>query len=364
MRVLFVNSVRSRGGGVSSGHALARGLADAGHEVTVACNAAGELLGRLRTESGISVVPIRFGADYDPFAAHALARTARRARAEVALADRRKDVKLLIAARLFGPRVPIVHRHGAPSVLRDSIAYRMLWRRIQAMIVNSAAMRSALLRATPWLESIPIEVIPNGVDASTFRPLPERRDKARAALRIPAGAFVIAYHGTLQRRKRVDLLIRAVATMPPQLCSHLLLIGDGPDRRSLERLACSHDVNVTFTGARQDVADVLSAADAAAHLSSAEGFSNTVLEDMACGLPVVATDEHSHAEQIVDGVTGHLVAPEPFAVADALSALASDPGGRALMGGAARETAARKYTIDGMVRRYWSVLSRAAGPLH
>jgi len=358
VRILFVNSVRRTGGGVSSAVTLARGLARSGHAVTLACNMNGELRRRLLDDTTLALAPIRFGPDVDPFAALALARAIRRTGAEVALADRRKDVKLLLTARLFGARIPIVHRNGAPSVMRETWLYRFLWRRIHGMVVNSNAMRHRLLESSPWLEAVPITVVHNAVDTHLFRPLPELRVRARQELGIPADAFVIAFHGIFQSRKRLGLLLSAVARVPEPQHAHVLLIGDGPERASLEQQARALGARATFTGLRTDVPELLAAADVAAHLSSAEGLSNTVLEDLACGLPVVATDEHSHPEQIDDGVTGLLVAPEPVAVADALRALA-EPGTRAVMARAARATAETRFPVDTMVGEYIEVLRKA-----
>jgi glycosyltransferase involved in cell wall biosynthesis len=236
-------------------------------------------------------------------------------------------------------------------VLRDGFSYRLAWRRLSAMIVNSAAMRAALLDATPWLESVPIHVVHNGVDTERFTPLPGLRAAMRTELGIAPDAFVVAFAGILQPRKRVDLLVRAAA----QARVHLLLIGDGPDRTALDALARELGVAATFTGHRTDLARLLAAADAAAHLSAAEGFSNSVLECLACGLPVVATDEHSHPEQVDDGVSGVLVRPDAAAVAGALERLRRDPDERARLARAARETAVRRFGIDAMVRGYLAV---------
>lgn len=357
MRILLLNSVRRWGGGLTSAFVLARGLSRQ-HDVTVACNAMSPLRERL-DDTDIAVAPLRIGPDFDPLAAAALIRAVRRARADVILLDRRKDVKLYRLARLFGLRVPAVHRNGSPSSLRDAWSYRAVWSVLAGMIVNSQAMRRELIASIPWIAGIPMDVIYNGVDVDRFRP-PDDRRAARAAFGIPADAFVIAFAGVLQSRKRIDLLIRAVAAMPTGTNARLLLIGDGPERAALEALASRLAVTATFAGRRDDVATCLGAADIAAHLSSGEGFANSVLECLACGLPVVATDEHSHPEQIDDGVTGTLVPADVDTVAAALTRLACDPAARAAMGHAAREITVQRFTIPRMVDEYANVLARVA----
>lgn len=360
MRILFVNSVRGWGGGVSSALELARGLAAAGDEVTLACNAAGELRRRLRDQDAVRAAPVSSGPDFDPVSARVLARLVREHRADVAIADRRKDVKQLLIARMFGPGVPIVHRHGAPSTLRDALSYRLAWSRIAAMVVNSQAMRRALLDATPWLRDVEIHVVHNGVDSERFQPLPHLRAQTRAAQGIDENERVIAFHGILQPRKRVDLLVRAVSHLAPSDRPSLLIIGDGPERPALERLASELRVRALFTGLRDDVPQLLAAADAAAHLSAAEGFSNSVLEDLACGLPVIATDEHSHPEQIDPHITGLLVPPDAACLAEALRTLLADAPRLAAMARAARDTAVQRFSIASMVREYRDVLARAS----
>jgi glycosyltransferase involved in cell wall biosynthesis len=354
VRILVLNSVRGGGGGLRSAVELARGLAGAGHDVQVACNRAGALARRLAEIPGAQSHPLRIGPDYDPLATLALARLLRSVRPDVAIADRRKDVNLLVAARALGPHVPIVHRHGAPSALRSGATYRFFWTRIQALVVNSRAMREVLVAGAPWLAALPIEVIPNGVDTARFRPLPERRTEVRHMLGLPPHAFVVAFHGVLQARKRVPLLLRAVAELGPE--ARVLLVGAGPDAEALAREAEALGVLATFTGLRDDVPDVLAAADAYVHLSAAEGFSNSVLEALACGLPVVASDEHSHREQVTDAC-GFLVAPRVAAVAAALRRLMGDVPLRKRLADGARVKAQSDFDLGAMVRAYERLLA-------
>ncbi len=114
---------------------------------------------------------------------------------------------------------------------------------------------------------------------------------------------------------------------------------------------------MVFTGIREDIPELLSAADAAAHLSIAEGFSNSVIEAMACGLPVIASDATSHPEQVESGAQGILVPPGDWgSVADAIRWLHSDPTERQRLGKAARERAESEFSREGMLERYDRVL--------
>ena len=110
---------------------------------------------------------------------------------------------------------------------------------------------------------------------------------------------------------------------------------------------------ITFTGVREDVPELLSAADVAVHLSSAEGFANSVTEAMACGLPVIACDATSHPEQIEHGTRGLLVRlRNSQGVSEAIRFLASDPEKRLAMGWAARARVVTEFGWDRMLQRY------------
>jgi glycosyltransferase involved in cell wall biosynthesis len=360
MKILFLNSARDTGGGITSALELARGLAGRGHEVTVAAHPRGGIAQRLGGDAAIRVAPIAIRAELNPLRIWQLARLLRALRPDVVLADRRKDVKLAWAALRFSAGAALVHRHGAPSTLRDSTLYRLVWSRLDGLIVNSHAMRQELLAHTPWLAAIPIHVIHNGKDLRRWHPRPESRAAMRAALNLPPNAFIACYHGVLQARKNVDVLLRALAPRPPALGLHGLIIGAGEAQAALEQLARRLAVPARFTGARDDVAELLAAADVAVHLSSAEGFSNAVLEALASGLPVIASDATSHGEQVRDGIEGRLVPlRDEGAVLQALIGLARDADLRSRMARAARARAEREFGLETMSAAYEAALAAA-----
>jgi glycosyltransferase involved in cell wall biosynthesis len=361
VRILFVNSAREVGGGPTSALDLATGLADAGHRVIVACHPRSAIMGRLHDRPQIVALPIAIRAELNPWRVVQLRRAMRKAQPDVVLADKRKDVKLCFWARgrpSSGPA--IVHRHGAPSPLRDGAVYRFVWPRLQAMIVNSEAMKREMLRRTPWLAAVPLEVIHNGKDLSRYRPMPEERAAMRASLGIGEGEYVACFHGSALPRKRVGDLLEAAAGLAGRLEVHVLVIGEGPDANDLTETARTRGIRATFPGIRTDIPQVLSAADVSVHLSVAEGFSNSVVEALACGLPVIASDAHSHPEQVADAVTGRLVPPGDLgALCEALREFA-DPTVRGRASAAARAYAEARLGFDRMIEAYVEVLTRAA----
>ena len=363
MRILFVNSARPLAGGTTSACDLAAGLSERGHEVTVVVNPDSELLHGLAEHPAVRVAPLRLRSELNAWRAVRLSALLRRIRPDLVLADRRKDVKFSVAARVLLPDsrwIPVIHRHGAPSVLRDSAPYRFIWRRLQGVIVNSMTMRAALLSATPWLEPVGVCVVHNGKDTDRYRPMPELRNRSRAVLGVAPDAFVVCFHGVIQPRKNVDVLIDAVATLAGERSVTALIAGDGPQLPALREIAVARRAPVVFAGMRRDIPHVLAAADVSAHLSSAEGFSNSVIEAMACGLPVIASSASSHPEQIVDGVHGLLVPlRDTPAVAHAIRRLRDDDEGRRRMGNQARDRTVTHFSLATMLDGYEAVFEQA-----
>ncbi|MEO1014162.1 MAG: glycosyltransferase [Pseudomonadota bacterium] len=183
------------------------------------------------------------------------------------------------------------------------------------VICVAQALKDELVRLGAPAEKI--RVLRNGVDLQLFRPLD--RDAARAAL--GANGPVIASVGHLVERKGHDLVIDAVALLPN---ATLLVVGDGPERSSLEERARDKGVadRVRFLGARAHEAlpEIYTAADALALGSTREGWPNVLLEAMACGAPAVAAPVWGCGEVIAEEAAGRLASERsPAAFAEALN---------------------------------------------
>lgn len=361
MRIVFVNSARGEGEATSTAIEICRGLAGREHEITIACHPRGYIAEQLAGDSRLTAVPLASGPALNPARVWQLARVIRRFEPDVVLVDEPEDLRLSFAARRLGRRFPIVHRQGAATRLKSNRLDRYLWgRELHTLIVNSDVMRNRIRESMPWLEELHIEVIPNGTDTTAYRPLPKLRHRMREELGIPDAAFVVCHHGWLQPKKHIDLLVRAVAELPRHLKVLALIVGAGPLLADTRRLAAELRAPVVFTGNRTDIPQLLSAADVAAHLSTAEDFSTSVIESLACGLPVVASDAACHLEQIEDGAHGVLVPPSSWkGVADALRWLASDREERERMSAAARERALKEFDSSRMIGRYEEILRQA-----
>ena len=211
-----------------------------------------------------------------------------------------------------------------------------------------------------------VERICNGVDTARFFPAADARRTVVAGSPFEAAdSIVVGTVGRLQAVKDQITLVRAFALARQQggvtaQALRLLIAGDGPLRGELEAEIRSAGVGdfVWLAGERKDVADVMRSLDMFVLPSRTEGISNTILEAMASGLPVVAFNSAAAAQLIQHGRNGVLAAGVDLpAFVRAALPLASDAGLRASLGAAARETACR---IDwrSVVSRFEAILSQ------
>jgi glycosyltransferase involved in cell wall biosynthesis len=205
-----------------------------------------------------------------------------------------------------------------------------------------------------------VHVVPNGVDASVFRPRP--RDELRAELALDNG-FVYACAGRLSREKGTHHAIRTLAAIPD---ARLLVVGDGPDREPLEALARDLGVagRVVFAGAQppEKMPLYLSASDVFLFPTERDEAAPLVLpQAMACGLPVVATARGGIPELVGRSGENALIVPpaDDGALVDAARRLRADPQLRAFLGASARRRIEDGYTVEKMVESTVAVYETA-----
>jgi sugar transferase (PEP-CTERM/EpsH1 system associated) len=214
-----------------------------------------------------------------------------------------------------------------------------------------------------------IAQIYNGVASDLFCPRgPLRRDLLPAGF-LPADGLVVGTVGRLAVVKDQRTLILAFAKIVgahPDLSARarLVIVGDGALRCDLEDLANAIGIAsaIWFAGDRDDVADLMRVFDVFVLPSLGEGISNTILEAMATGLPVVATRVGGNPELVSEGITGSLVPRgDVERVASAVFELLADAGRRACWGRAARMEVERRFSWDRCVDQYLSVYDRVLG---
>jgi len=214
---------------------------------------------------------------------------------------------------LLGVPVVINHDHTNDTRRADSrllLALDRFSNRFASHIVAvSASCRDFLITR----ESIPtsdVTLVPNAIDLRRFSPAVARRDHARLKLGLPASARVVAGVGRLNPQKNFALFLDIAAQLAPRFPNlHFLLAGDGPEEKMLRDKAAALGISdrVTFSGYVADTRLVYLAADVLLMPSRYEGLPMTLLEAMAMGLPVVASQLDGIAEVIGDGCEGFLV---------------------------------------------------------
>lgn len=297
---------------------------------------------------------------FDPFWVMALSRAMREDAIDVVHTHLFGDsLHGYLAARAAGARPVIMTLHisaeGQTSLQR--LGYRWLLKRCARNIACTKSVGESWAREV----DVRIDTIVNAVDKPPPASIDHGRIGAlRQSLGIASGAVVIGAIGRLVEQKGLHYLIRAFAqlTRSTHAVPQLVLLGDGPLRADLERLAHSQGVGelVKFAGFRSDVAELVHLFDIVAFSSHFEGLPMALLEAMAAARCVVGTD----APGILDAVTPEreaLIVPrrDVSRLAEALRRAITDPAMRQRLGQAARQRFLRDFTVERMVSRYEAV---------
>jgi glycosyltransferase involved in cell wall biosynthesis len=205
-----------------------------------------------------------------------------------------------------------------------------------------------------------VSVIDNGIS------VPEAEADARAAVHaefgIPSGSKVIVHIGRLARSKRIDVLLQALAELPGDPQTHLLLAGEGEQRESLVLLVSRYGLpqRVHFCGYRSDVGRLLAAADVMALSSEREGLPIVVLEAMAMRCPIVATAVGAIPGVLRNGQDAWIVAPgDAVALHRAIAEVLAQPALALSRAENAYARYVRLYSRDAMGARYLELYDEA-----
>ena len=265
----------------------------------------------------------------------------------------------LLAKRFFGWPVVVKVLRGGMRGDVYKLKRRVLWKQrfqtlchgIDSFVVISQEIDQEL--TTLGVPAAKRAFIPNGVDTETFAPPNDlQKNQLRAQLLLPAEAPLVIYLGRLTFEKRVDHLIRIWPTIRdafPQ--AQLLIIGTGPEEENLRALGSSVP-GVKFTGQVNDALTYLQAADLFVLPSATEGLSNSLLEAMSTGLPVVATSVGGTPDVITHGENGYLIPPDDLpALTTGLLTLLSDPALGAHLGVQGRSRIQKNFSLDSIATR-------------
>ncbi len=264
-----------------------------------------------------------------------------------------------IAARLTGVPAVVSTEH---IVERRRLPWRtvinaMTWRMADKIICVSNSVRNHL-RTTHRIPPGRLAVIPNGIDIEKLR-VPISKTDARRKFRLPEQARVVASAGRLDYQKGYDLLIHTVLILIKRFPELVFCIaGDGPDNENLAEQARGMGLQniIRFLGQVNNVPELLQAADFYVQPSRWEGHPLALIEAMAVGLPVVATDVPGNRDAIISEETGILVEVEsPESLAAGLGYIISEEEKAAKLGAAAAAFANREYDAKTMAARYGKI---------
>jgi glycosyltransferase involved in cell wall biosynthesis len=233
------------------------------------------------------------------------------------------------------------------------------------VIAVSQTMRRQLV-ALPGLDAKHVTAIQNGIDCSNYY-VSEERDRCRSEFGLSPESQVIGFTGRIEIVKTLDLLLYAFYQVLVQYPdARLMIVGEGGQRPKLEELAASLGISqaVIWTGFRQDVPRLLAAMDVYVQPSANEGLSLSILEAMAAGKAVIATDVGGAQDLLTDQVTCILIPHgSPSAIGDAILDLLSHPEKRAAVAQAGREYVIQEFDTQRMVEGYRRVYENLASQL-
>ena len=270
------------------------------------------------------------------------------------------------AARRAGIR-HVITMHGGryyAEQRRRRSALRWAARRSDALVAVSEAT-AADLRRTLRLPDDEVRVVHNGIPVRAGS-----RTAVRSELALQENELLIVAVGNLYPVKGHAVLLRALGELQrsgvlDSVPWRLALAGRGEEEAKLRVLASEEGIaeRVTLLGYREDVPDILAAADLFVMPSLSEGLPLALVEAMAAGLPVVVSDVGGVPEVAVPGREAVLVPPgDPARLAVGLASLLRDPGARAAMGVAARDRAHRDFSVSTMCEAYERLYRGAATP--
>jgi len=256
-----------------------------------------------------------------------------------------------MVARMSGCPVLVSSRRdmGIYRSLKHRIGYRLMNRDFDAVLAVSEEVRKFCIEVDGFSPDKVLTVY-NGVELAE---MDKHSDlQFRRQLGIPEDAPVITSVGNLRRVKGVDVLLRAAAQISIFIVAGKTSENDYAEELKQMQAALGLNGRVRFIGEQANVIPLLRASDVFCLPSRSEGFSNALIEAMACGLPCVATGAGGSREAITDGVDGYLVEPEdPQMLAARVMDLVRAPQKARELGRAARQTIERRFTFESMLQK-------------
>lgn len=348
MRILHVDSAATWRGGQNQVLLAARGMAERGHDVTVAVRPGGALESRLQA-CGLRTRPLRLRGDLAAGAALRLARACRELKPDVVHTHDSHATSAAALASLVGPRPWLVATRRVDFALRGAFS-RWKYRRCARLIAVSQAVRAVLVH--DGLASERLRLVHDGV---SDRPKQPGGREALAGLGVPEDAAVVGNVAALTDHKDHATLIGAAEEVIGHLPqTRFVIVGEGELRADLEARVRERGLSgrVLLLGQRDDVDRLLPAFNVFCLSSHMEGLGTSLLDAMMFGVPIVGTAAGGIPEAVADGVSGRLVPPRsPRLLAAALIEVLRDATLSARLARAGRRRYEDGFRAEQMVEK-------------
>jgi len=228
---------------------------------------------------------------------------------------------------------------------------KLFCRMADCVVTNAEAVRKRL--TNEGYDAEKIVVIHNGIELTRYAKKPAELGLHRE-LGVPSGTPLVAVFARLNELKGIEYFLRAVAGLIDRFRNvRFLIVGDGASRPELEKFSEHLGLNkhVVFLGFRLDVPTLLSEISVSVLPTLSEGLSNSLLEAMAAGVPVVATRVGGNPEVVQGGITGLLVPPrDAEALGQAIGQLLEQPSLGTKFGLAGRERVIKQFALERMTQ--------------
>lgn len=293
------------------------------------------------------------------------------------------------------PRLVRLMKNRVDALVTVGAGDKMFWGRIAARLAGVPVVLSALHSTgwpdgvgrlnrllTPWTDgfiavaeehgrylieneqfpSDKVHIIANGIDTDRFVPDRRAATEVRAELGLPSTTPLIGIVAALRSEKNHELFVHMaghVANVFPH--AHFVIIGDGPQRASIEALINKRKLDDQFhlLGSRSDIPRLVAALDVFCLSSHNEANPVSILEALSCQVPVVATDVGSIASTVIPRQTGFLVEPgDTRQFANSVLELLKAPALAARLGGGGRERVIARGSLQNMVKGYEQLITK------
>ena len=361
MSLFHIDAGREWRGGQRQSLLLVKELKRRGYPIFFAVQPGSPLYDKA-SEVAVPTLPLRIRNEFDLASIFRLAVAMRRKNCLLAhFHDAHSAAVGSAAASLAKVPLRIISRRVDFPLKKNVLSRRKYIRNIDAVVAISEGVKKVLVES--GLHSERIEIIPSGIDFSAFKEAPSS-NYLRRQFSFAADDYLVGIVAHLADHKGHKYLIRATKILKDQTAKvKIIIVGEGPLKMELTKEVRDSKVEdiVFFLGFREDVPRILYSLDLFVLSSYLEGLGSSVLDAMACRLPVVATRTGGIPEAVIHGKTGLLVPPRnPQALARAILKLYNDRELASCLGEKGYEMVHQKFSAESMADKMISLYQKLA----